>query len=97
MTTKAKLFLSSLAVVAFAASPAMAKKHHAPAYRSQTERVAAPVIGWEGAYANEPGYRLPTYFGAGMEDARAEAKSQLLHRGYDGYEHDRQLVGLHYN
>jgi hypothetical protein len=92
MTTKTKLLLSTLGLLAFAASPAMAKTKHVQTYRSQDFRshagqasqlradAAAPLFfGSEGAYAYEPGFRLPTDF-----------------QRYNGYQHDRQLVGLGY-
>jgi hypothetical protein len=47
--------------------------------RTGTSHLALPVIGWEGAYAYQPSFRLP---------------SDFQHRGYDGYQHDRQLVGI---
>jgi hypothetical protein len=87
MATNARLLLSVLGLLALATSPAMANTKHVQTYRNQTGQAsrsvrshfALPVFGSEGAYAYEPGFRLP---------------SDFQHRGYDGYQHDRQLVGL---
>jgi hypothetical protein len=87
MATNAKLLLSVLGLMALATAPAMAnnKTKHVHTYRSQTGQAsrtvrshfALPVFGSQGAYAYEPGFRLPSDF-----------------QRYDGYQHDRQLVGL---
>jgi hypothetical protein len=92
MTTKTKILLSTLGLLAFAASPAIAKTKHVEIYRSHDSRnrtgqasqlrahAAAPLVfGSEGAYAYEPGFRLPSDF-----------------QRYDGYQPDRQLVGIGY-
>jgi hypothetical protein len=46
--------------------------------RTGTSHLAQPVFGWEGAYGYQPSFRRP---------------SDFQHRGYDGYQRDRQLVG----
>jgi hypothetical protein len=89
MVTNARLLFSVLGLLALATSPVMANTNtkHVQTYRNQTGQAsgsvrshfAPPVFGLEGAYAYEPGFRLP---------------SDFQHRGYDGYQHDRQLVGL---
>jgi hypothetical protein len=85
MTMNAKLLLPVLGLLALATAPAMANTKHVQTYRSQTGQAsravrshfALPVFGSQGAYAYEPGFRLPSDY-----------------QRYDGYQHDRQLVGL---
>ena len=85
MVTNAKPLLSVLGLLALATPPAIAKTKHVQTYRNQTGQAsravrshfALPGFGSQGAYAYQPGFRLPSDF-----------------QRYDGYQHDRQLVGL---
>jgi hypothetical protein len=47
--------------------------------RTGTSHLALPDFGREGAYAYQPSFRLP---------------SDYQHRCYDGWQHDRQMVGI---
>jgi hypothetical protein len=79
MTTNAKLFLSALGFIALVANPAVAKTHHAKVSRGQTEQVGPPVLGSEVPYT--------TY--------QPKFALPLDFNRYNGYQQDRQIVGLH--
>jgi hypothetical protein len=85
MATNAKLLLSVLGLLALATAPAVAKTKHVHTYRNQTGQ-ASRAVRFDLA--------LPVF---GSEDAYGYQPGFRLpsdFQRYDGYQRDRQLVGL---
>jgi hypothetical protein len=94
MTMSAKLLVGMLGLLAVAASPAAvaAETHHVRTHHSQIAHVAPPVLSGQGGYGHRPnnGWQcgspnLPNY------------DPVCAHFFYDGFQHDRQMVGVGYN